>query len=366
MEIAGFDIRLIVSPLAREVAWAGGVSETANEMLTLRIETDGGLFGLAQKKIHPAWSGMSLAMAARELREVLLPLLKGMDPLRPECIWAKIDALSGWSPARVLIDIALTDLAARAAGLPVWKYLGGWSDTVELLGFNARGESKARLATIAAEIERFGYRGYKIKIGTDADKDIGFLRMVRAEFPGLRIRVDANSGYDLETALRVSRHLADLGVEDFEDPCLLTGKSVRRALQRKSAVPVVVDNIIDSVRAAREVLEEGTLRMALKVSRLGYRRATEIVSHCRAFGCRVIAGSMTESTLGALGAMHFHAAHRDFAWSPSEESYFATLAQDAFPMPRIVGGKVVLGDQPGLAPDWDREALARLTRPLDG
>lgn len=365
MEITGFDIRLVSIPLERQVVWAN-LSENANELLTLRIETDTGLFGLAQKKVHSLWSGMSQEMAAQELRRVFLPMLRGMDPLRTERIWAKLDEVSGWSPARVLLDIALTDLAARSAGQPMWRFLGGWSDQVEVCGFNARGEARERLDVIAREIDRFGFRAYKIKIGADEAGDLEFLRMLRAEYPDLRIRVDANSGYALDQALRVASRLADLGVDDFEDPCPLKGRNARLELLRRSPVPIVVDNVIDSVGSAVEVLEDGATRIALKVSRLGYRRTKAIMAHCRDHGCRVIAGSMTESALGALGAIHFHAAHRDFAWSPSEESYFATLADDVFDRPAIVDGTVTLDDMPGLSADWIPEKLARLSTPLNG
>lgn len=364
MEITGFDIRLVSIPLAREVAWAN-LSERANELLTLRILTDTEVFGLAQKKVHVLWSGMSQDLAATELRTTFLPMLRGMDPLRPEQIWAKLDAVAGWSPGRVLIDIALHDLAARAAGQPVWKLLGGWNNSVEVMGFNARGAPRERLDTILAEVDRFGFTAYKIKIGTDADGDVAFLTMLRREFPEMRIRVDANSGYDFDTAVRVSASLADLGVEDFEDPCPLIGPNLRIDLQRRCALPVVVDNIIDSVAAARDVLQEGTVRMALKVSRLGYRRSRAIMAHCREFGCKVVAGSMTESALGALGALHFHAAHRDFAWSPAEDSYFATLDDDVFDRPAVVGGKVALGEMPGLCGDWLEDKIARYATPLN-
>jgi L-alanine-DL-glutamate epimerase-like enolase superfamily enzyme len=297
---------------------------------------------------------------------VYLPMLRGMDPLRIEPIWAKLDGVSGWSPARVLLDIALTDLAARSAGQPMWKFLGGWSNQVEVCGFNARGSAHERLEVIAREIDRFGFRAYKIKIGANEDADIAFLKMLRSEYPRMRIRVDANSGYSLDAALRVASHLADLGVDDFEDPCGLKGRNVRLELRRRSPVPIVFDNIIDSVKSAVEVLEEGTQRMALKVSRIGYRRAKAIMAHCRDHGCSVVAGSMTESALGALGALHFYGAHHDFAWSPSEESYFATLAEDVFEQPAIVDGVVTLDDRPGLSGDWIPDKLERLSTPLNG
>ena len=137
MKITRFDIRLVSIPLPEVVRWSN-VSEAANELLTLRIETDDGVFGLAQKKIHPVWAGMTSRMVAQELNEVYGPMLRGLDPLRTEQIWAQIDRVVGWSATKALLDIALHDVAARAAGLPMWKYLGGWNNEVEVFGFNSR------------------------------------------------------------------------------------------------------------------------------------------------------------------------------------------------------------------------------------
>ena len=366
MKITGFDIRLVTIPLERIVKWSN-VTEATNEMLTLRIETDEGVFGLGQKKLHPAWAGMTARMVAHELNEVYVPMLRGLDPLRTEQIWDRIDRVAGWSATKTLIDITLHDLAARAAGLPMWKYLGGWNDHVEVMGFIARGPAVERIATIAKQVESYGFRSFNIKIGTDEKADCEFLKDIRNEFgDGLLIRVDANSGYTLDEAIRVSGRLADLGVVNFEDPCDLRGSSVRRELYRRSALPIVVDNFIDSLRSARIVLEEGALVMALKVSRLGYRQAKTIMEACREHGARVVAGSLTEGALGALSALHFHGAFRDFAWSPAEDSYFATLPDDVFERPPIVDGKITLSNRSGIAGDWIAEKLNLLSVPLNG
>jgi L-alanine-DL-glutamate epimerase-like enolase superfamily enzyme len=359
MKITNFDIRLVTIPLARPVEWSN-VSEAVNEMLTLRIETDEGVFGLGQKKAHPVWAGMTARMMAHELNEVYLPMLRGLDPLRTEQIWDRIDRVVGWSATKSLIDITLHDLAARAAGLPMWKFLGGWQDEVEVMGFIARGPTAERIAAIGKQIETCGFRAYKIKIGTDERADCQFLRDLRKEVgDDFLIRVDANSGYTLDEAIRVSGRLADIGVLNFEDPCDLQGSSVRRQLYRRSALPVIVDNIIDSVRTAQDVLEEGAMGIALKVSRLGYRRARTIMEACREHGARVVAGSLTEGALGALSALHFYGAFRDFAWSPAEDSYYATLPDDVFERPSIVGGKVKLTNRPGISGDWIAEKLDR-------
>lgn len=366
MRITGCDIRRVAIPLEKEVRWVGA-SESANDLLMLRISTDAaGVFGLSQKKVHLAWSGMTSAAAAKALSEVYEPLLKGRDPLDAETLWDEIDRIPGWSPAKVLVDIALHDIAARAASQPMWRFLGGVGDQVPLLGFVARGGIVERLAMMRNQVERFGFTGFKIKIGGDTSADLDFLRQVRGEFgPDLLLRVDANWGYAPERVLEIAEALAALGVEDFEDPCALQDREVRRRLFAEGALPIVVDHAIASPEAARAVIEDGAQRIALKVSRLGYRQCVQIAAACRAAGVAVVAGSMTECATGALASLHFHAGHPEFAGSPAEDGYFLTLPDDVCERPQSPGGAVALGDAPGISSDWDDAKMWRYAVPLD-
>lgn len=365
MRITAIDVRRVAIPLAEEVRWVGA-SESFNDLLMLRITTNEAVFGLAQKKVHIAWSGMSMADCAAELLHVYRPILVGRDPLDAEAIWTELDDISGWSPSKVLIDIALHDVGARASRLPMWRHLGGGSGDVAVLGFIARGDIDERLETMQAQIAQFGFRGFKIKIGGDESDDLAFLTAVRDRFGSdLLLRVDANWGYAPDRVLQISDRLAALGVEDFEDPCPLVDRSARRALFAQSALPLVIDNPITSRQAALEAIEDGAPRMALKVSRLGYRICRQIVADCDAAGVGVVAGSMTESAIGALGALHFHAGHRQFSFSPSEDGYFLTLPDDISARPIVRDGIVALGEGPGISPDWDEEKMRRYARPIN-
>ena len=366
MRITGFDVRRVAIPLAETVQWVGA-SESVNDVLMLRLSTDAGCFGLSQKKVHLGWSSaMTMAQCATELEQVYRPLLMGRDALDADAIWASLDGIAAWSPCKVLIDIALHDLAARAAGLPMWRYLGGESGDVAVLGFIARGKTASRIALMHQQIDRFGFTGFKIKVGSDADEDIAFIAAARSEFGDqLLLRADANWGYAAPDVLRIAERLAKLNVADFEDPCDLTDRALRRDLFANSALPLVIDNSINSRRAALEAIDDGAPRMALKVSRLGYRISHQIVDDCIAAQVKVVAGSMTESAIGALGAIHFYAGHPAFAFSPAEDGYFLTLKDDVSPRPAVTRGIVALGDGPGLSPDWDDKRMQRYSRALE-
>jgi L-alanine-DL-glutamate epimerase-like enolase superfamily enzyme len=302
-------------------------------------------------------------MTAQALREIYEPLLVGLDPLASERVWAEIERIPGWSPAKVLLDVALTDLAARQAGLPLWKHLGGWTDEVAVSGLLTRGPYERRLAEAEEAIGRFGLRAFKVKIGKDPDGDVAFVRRLR-EGLGSRVllRVDANSTYTPRQALRVAEALAELDVTLFEDPCPLGSAATRAELFRRSAVPVLVDSEVTSLEAVRQLVAEGAPAISVKVRRMGYRWGERIRQLCEDEAVTTVVGLTTEGSLGALMSLHFHGAHRHLQPIPSEELWFATLPDDiVVERPTIRDGRVKLPEGPGLGLELDPAALKRLS-----
>ena len=69
-----------------------------------------------------------------------------------------------------------------------------------------------------------GFRILKVKTGIDLQRDIEALTQIRQAIgEEVRIRVDANQGYDLETALMACKELESLGIEAMEQPLPLVG-----------------------------------------------------------------------------------------------------------------------------------------------
>ena len=121
------------------------------------------------------------------------------------------------------IDIAVWDLKAKAAEMPLWKLLGG-SETCRLEAYNTDGGwlnwSKTQLVDDATRLVAEGFRGVKIKIGSpDPNDDLERIKAVRhAIGPRVQLMVDANGRWDLPTAVQIGRHLADYAIRWFEEP----------------------------------------------------------------------------------------------------------------------------------------------------
>lgn len=352
------DVWIVTIPHPTPIRWAG-VVETDAQYLLVKVNTDR-LQGVAQLKIHPAWTGTSPRLTAQALLEVYDPLLRGVNPLAAERTRAAMEQVRGWSPAKVLLDVALTDLRARHAGLPLRTYLGGWADQVPVAGLITRGPRAHQVEMLKQGIERHGFRAFKVKIGTNARDDIALLQDLRSADSSIGLSVDANSGYTARDALFVADALAELDVTHFEDPCPLGGPAARREVFAKSPVRVLVDRVVDSARTAREVIMDGAHAVSIKVQRVGYRQGRQILDICDDQGVPVVAGLNSEATLGALSSLQMYAAYRQFAGFPAEESHFASLSHDVtVQVPKIRDGAIVLPDGPGLGVEVDPESLAR-------
>ena len=114
-------------PLTSHVPYlmAAGKSCDTVDTMVLRLDSDEGLTGWGEvcpiPHYLPAYAG-----GVRPVLEELAPVLLGDDPVGPEAAMARCEAhLQGHGYAKTALDIALWDLTAKAAGLPLYRLLGG-------------------------------------------------------------------------------------------------------------------------------------------------------------------------------------------------------------------------------------------------
>jgi L-alanine-DL-glutamate epimerase-like enolase superfamily enzyme len=139
------------------------------------------------------------------------------------------------------LDIALWDLAGKAAGLPLYKLWGGFTDRVSAYG--SGGWSKYSEAELVAEAERYAAAGckyYKMKIHHPEPKvNRARVEAVRKALgPSVRLMVDANQKYDLETTIRQAAALEDFDLVWYEEPALADDLKGCEEAARAIRIPV--------------------------------------------------------------------------------------------------------------------------------
>jgi L-alanine-DL-glutamate epimerase-like enolase superfamily enzyme len=183
----------------------------------LTIKTDAGIEGNAflGSATNPAETD------AGALIRFLKPVLMGQDPLAREDLHAAMRMRQRNMGLRSIgaCDTALWDIAAKAAGMPLYKLLGGGRSAIGAYASSQVLDSRAAYAEEAAQFKADGWKAYKIHPPHPAAEDIKVCEAVRAsvgdDYP---VMLDSTWSYRYPDALRVGRAIEDLGFLWYEDP----------------------------------------------------------------------------------------------------------------------------------------------------
>ena len=171
-----------------------------------------------------AFLGSSMYSADQDglsLVKNLKPLLLDQDPLDRAFLYDRISHRKRFTTLRAIgaVDVALWDIAGKAAGLPVYKLIGGYRDRVPAYASSAVLPSKEAYAEEAAAYKTAGWAAYKIHPPTRWREDIEVCETVReAVGPDYTLMLDSTWSYTYEHALRVGRAAEALGFYWYEDP----------------------------------------------------------------------------------------------------------------------------------------------------
>ena len=188
--------------------------------IIVKIETDEGYVGYGEAAPFGPVTGETTE-GCLEVLQMFRQGLIGMNPLEIEKVHAMMDGLiHGNGSAKCAIDIALYDLKGKVMGQPLYRVLGGYQNEVQndiTIGISAP-EKMAEAAN--HYVKDLGYHILKIKAGICPREDLKTLELIRkAVGPDIRLRVDANQGYNFTQASSMLTEMKKYGVEAIEQ-CL--------------------------------------------------------------------------------------------------------------------------------------------------
>jgi L-Ala-D/L-Glu epimerase len=200
--------------------------------------------------------------------------------------------IRGHGAARCAIDIALHDLVAKVAGIPVYG-LRGLSAELPPTDFTIGIDDPSVVAQRARRAADFP--ALKIKVG--GPSDLATLQAVREVYAG-PIRVDANTGWTRDDAQRLLPDLVDLGVELIEQPFPARAYRDLAWLQDRSTLPIVADEscvLPEDLEALDGVVAGINVKLA-KCGGIG--PAYQMLEEGREMGFRTFLGCMEETSVG--------------------------------------------------------------------
>jgi D-arabinonate dehydratase/D-galactarolactone cycloisomerase len=382
MKITGIKTYSLRYEMPYALVFARGEYQTRDALL-VKIETDdSAIFGWGEAAM---WGGPHVVTATTIEREVA-PIIVGEDPCRPEYLWEKVFQETYYHGRRGIliaalsgVDIALWDILGKAAGLPLWRLLGGFGRPLSAYASAGYYRHDYGLDVFAADVasaRAAGYRGYKMKIGNipqavhyatlegslrlSFDADVSRIRAAREAIGSERnLMVDANTSLSSRVAMRYAEAIEPLEVRWFEEPVL--AENVHGAAELASRTRIAVAGfetetgrdafarLIDAgaIQVVQpDIVQVGGITEARKIAH--YAQVRHLPFTSKNYSTAVSSAACLQLLYALPNGEYFECDQDPLPWRSE------ILSRPAF---RIEDGLVEPNDLPGLGIELDEAAL---------
>jgi len=235
-------------------------------------------------------------------------ILKQKDALDIKgCIRAMDKVIYGNHSIKSAFDMALYDIAAQHAEVPLYKFLGGENDKTLVTDYTVSIGDAGKMAEDAAKCKQQGFQVIKVKLGESESKDVERIHSIR-EAIGYEIplRIDANQGWDLKTAIATLKELERYNIQYCEEPIPRWDFMRLRKLRKKSPIPIMADeSCCDHHDAKRLISLKACDMLNIKLGKSGgIYDALKIISLAEKAKMNMQVGGFTESRLGMTAFAH--------------------------------------------------------------
>ncbi|HEY5425308.1 MAG TPA: dipeptide epimerase [Candidatus Tumulicola sp.] len=243
--------------------------------------------------------------------------------------------------ARGGLDLALHDLIGKDLGKPLYELLGLDPSLTPVTSFTIGIADPATTLRKVAEVGDHPILKVKLGSGTPSEQ-IETIALIRERYRGT-IRIDANEGWDVESAVQILRELERFEIEFCEQPVPAGHPEQLRAVRERVAIPIVTDE--DSLVASDLPRLYGCVDgVNVKLAKTGgIRGALAMIHTARALGLKVMLGCMVESAIAATAAAHLSPL---VDWADIDGPFLT--ASDPFAGVTYDRGKLILPSAPGL------------------
>ena len=226
------------------------------------------------------------------------------------------------------------------------------------VGLGPRQKTAAKAKELIAE----GFEVIKIKIGLDPDEDFERVKAVREILgDGVRLRVDANQGYNRETGLKVLTRMEPFALEWIEQPLPNWDLEGLALMAERLDTPVAVDESVYTTHDAQKVIAAGAADVVnIKVPKCGgIYRSQKIAAMCEEAGIPCFLGGCLETTPGTAAQAQLYAATKNIVSAAEMEGPWCYADDVVEGSLDIVKGAVRIPEGPGLGVIIDEEKVDR-------
>ena len=331
------------------------------EGLLVRIETGDGLYGLGEGGPDFYVTG-EIQAATFEVGRELAKRMIGTNAAAIEARVAQMhDTIRYHGSTKGAFETALWDISGKRAGRPLFELWGGERQTLET-DHTVVLDTSDVMAAKAADLKEKGFRSIKIKVGRTVQEDLDRVRAIReAVGTEVSLRIDANQGWDVSTAIATLKAMAPYGIEFCEQPVPVWDERGMKVVRGRSPIAIMADESVADHRDAFRLAAAGACDyLNIKLAKSGgLSIGLKIDAIAEAAGMRCMLGCMEETRLGLTAAAHLAAARPNIAFLDLDGCFF--LAED--PVTGGItydGGSITLPESPGLGADIPAEYLENL------
>ena len=309
----------------------------------------------------PGYSYETTGTAWHVLKDFLAPSVIGHNISSPHEFPSLVEMVRGHLMAKSGLEMAIWDLQGKLENRCLREILGGGRSRVDVgVSVGIQSGPEALVRTVAGYLEQ-GYQRVKIKI--KPGRDVADAQAVRKAFPDIRLQIDANSAYTLDTAVGLLP-LDELGLLLIEQPLDEDDLWDHSKLQRQLKTALCLDESILTPRHARQAIEMGACRVInIKTGRVGgLSQAVAIHDLCSQHDIPVWCGGMLETGVGraanlALASLPNFLLPGDI--SATDRYYDEDITDQRFTL--NPGSTIDVPALPGLGVTINQQALDRVT-----
>jgi len=310
-----------------------------------RVETDEGIDGLGHAFTLSGRGTKSLVAATRELAEIIV----GEDPRRTERVHRRLlpdgQGFGGvGNVAAAVLDIGVWDLAAKAAGLPLYGLLGGHRDRIPAYASLRLGRNLpiGELQEVAAGLVAQGFTAMKMNLGAESSPagEVARVRAVREAIgTDVRLLADVNLRWTPAQAVRIGHLIDEFGLFWLEDPVPTQNLAGLAEVRRAIDTPIANGETLFSAGAFRALFEARAVDIPMPdLPRVGGITPFMKIAHmAEAFGLPLACHLLPEISAHAVAAVPNGLIVEYVPWGWQ-------LFRNG---PELQDGELVLGDRPG-------------------
>ncbi|MDO9577866.1 MAG: dipeptide epimerase [Candidatus Cloacimonadales bacterium] len=297
----------------------------------LKIYTDKGFIGWGCAAPDLPVTGETTATVLEKYSTIIEPYLKERNPFHYALINDEMkNLLTGNPSALAMADMAIYDILAQYARMPLYQFLGGYRDsfpTSITIGILPLQETLDK----AEKFIKQGFNILKLKGGNDLESDIEKVLKFREKFGNVvELRFDANQGYSVEDSMQFIQSTKSADIELLEQPTNSKNEELLKKVTTNIHVQVMADEslmTLDDVfrLTSNECMDLINIKL-MKVG--GITEAVHINSVAKAAGIEAMVGCMDESALGICAGLHFALSRPNIFYADLDGHF--DLADDPF------------------------------------